>query len=82
MSELKPCPFCGGHVLICEKKFFGCKAFEEIDTEAECLGCGMRFKHKQKCPLESFEDLFDSRVSDEQTYNQKPIRSARRCKVH
>ena len=46
MSELKPCPFCGGKVRI---KYYEVDApftFTECGYEIRCKPCGIRFKER------------------------------------
>lgn len=48
------CPFCGGKVKITERSI----TTYEIDTEAECIRCGMEFAYSQ-----NFADLKTARVA-------------------
>lgn len=70
MSDLKPCPFCGGSVEVTDRTM----KILFIDTTVECEGCHMEFNYIQDFVYskvarvavnESFEDLWNRRVGNE-----------------
>lgn len=66
------CPFCGGKVKITERSI----TTYAIDTEAECVCCGMEFAYSQdftgtktsRVALKpSFEELWNGRTEEAET---------------
>lgn len=43
MAELKPCPFCGGDIILSERQ----ESIDEIYTEMVCTSCCMRFSYTE-----------------------------------
>lgn len=69
MSELKPCPFCGGEIFVTDMIEF----VDMVEVGATCQCCDMEFKHTQYFSYSknarvalhpSFFDLFNRRADN------------------
>ena len=69
MMELKPCPLCGGEIILCERH----ETIDEINTETLCTGCCMHFSYTEYFAYSniarirhnsSFEDVWNNRRAD------------------
>ena len=71
--NLKPCPFCGGEVVLSERN----ETLNKTHTKAVCTRCGMHFSHTEYLVhsifgrflhTDSFEHTWNRRQRNERPY--------------